>query len=36
LQGQLSKDVSLRIGAVAAVNSNGTQYGGGGELRLRF
>ena len=36
LQGQLSKDVSLRIGAVAAVNSNGTQYGGGGELRFRF
>jgi len=36
LQGQLSKDVSLRIGAVAAINSNGTQYGGGGELRLRF
>lgn len=36
LQGQLSKDVSLRMGAVAALNSNGTQYGGGGELRLRF
>lgn len=36
LQGQLSKDVSLRIGAVAAVNSNGTQYGGGGEIRFRF
>lgn len=36
LQGQLSKDVSLRIGAVAAVNTHGTQYGGGGELRLRF
>ncbi len=36
LQGQLSKNVSLRIGAVAAINSNGTQYGGGGELRFRF
>lgn len=36
LQGQLSKDVSLRIGAVAAINSNGTQYGGGGELKIRF
>jgi uncharacterized protein with beta-barrel porin domain len=36
LQGQLSKDVSVRIGAVAAINSNGTQYGGGGELKIRF
>lgn len=36
LQGQLSKNTSLRIGAVAAVNSNGYQYGGGGELRVRF
>ncbi len=36
LQGQLSKDLSLRIGVVAAINSNGTQYGGGGELRFRF
>jgi hypothetical protein len=36
LQGQLSKDVSLRFGAVAAINSNGTQYGGGGEVKIRF
>ena len=36
VQGQLTKDLSLRVGAVAAVNTNGTQYGGGGELRLRF
>jgi hypothetical protein len=36
LQGQLSKDISLRIGAVAALNSNGTQYGGGGEFKIRF
>lgn len=36
LQGQLSKDLSLRVGAVASINTNGTQYGGGGELRFRF
>ena len=36
LQGQLSKDVSLRVGAVAALNTNGTQFGGGGELKWRF
>jgi hypothetical protein len=36
LQGQLTKDVSLRVGAVASINSNGYQYGGGGELKVRF
>ena len=36
VQGQLSKNTSLRIGVVGSVNSNGYQYGGGGELRVRF
>jgi Autotransporter beta-domain len=36
LQGQLAKDLSFRLGAIASINTNGTQYGGGGELRLRF
>lgn len=36
LQGAISKDVSARIGAVAAFNTNGQEYGGGAEVRFKF
>jgi len=36
LQGAISKDVTARIGAVASFNTNGQEYGGGAELRLKF
>ena len=36
IQGNISKEVSARIGAVASVNSYGNEFGGGAELRLKF
>lgn len=36
LQGAISKDISVRIGAVAAFNSRGQEFGGGAELRFKF
>ena len=36
LQGDIMKDVSLRVGLVASLNTNGNNFGGGGELRWRF
>ena len=36
LQGDIMKDVSLRVGLVASLNTNGNNFGAGGELRWRF
>lgn len=36
LQGDIMKDVSLRVGLVASLNTHGNNFGGGGELRWRF
>ena len=36
VQGGITKDVSARIGVVAATNSYGQEYGGGAELRFKF
>lgn len=36
IQGEITKDISARIGLVASTNSYGQEYGGGAELRLKF
>ena len=36
LQGAIDKDVTARIGAIASLNTHGTEYGGGAEVRFKF
>ncbi|BDW11428.1 hypothetical protein PSHI8_15110 [Polynucleobacter sp. SHI8] len=36
LQGQITQDVSARVGIVSSINSYGQEYGGGAEIRLKF
>jgi hypothetical protein len=36
LQGQLTQDISARIGIVSSINSYGQEYGGGAEVRMKF
>jgi hypothetical protein len=36
LQGQITQDISARIGIVSSINSYGQEYGGGAEIRLKF
>ena len=36
LQGDIMKDVQLRVGLIAALNTNGNNFGAGGELKWRF
>ena len=36
LQGQITQDVSARIGIVSSINSYGQEYGGGAEIRVKF
>ena len=36
LQGQITQDVSARVGIVSSINSYGQEYGGGAEVRVKF
>lgn len=36
LQGNITKDISTRLGVVASANSYGQEFGGGAELRMKF
>jgi len=36
LQGQLTQDISARIGLVSSINSYGQEFGGGAEVRMKF
>jgi len=36
LQGEITQDVSARIGIVSSINSYGQEYGGGAEIRVKF
>jgi uncharacterized protein with beta-barrel porin domain len=36
LQGEIAKDVSVRVGIVSSINSYGQEYGGGAEVRVKF
>ena len=36
VQGDIMKDVQLRVGLFAALNTNGNNFGAGGELKWRF